>query len=52
MNNKVKNEKERKVTVIGRPSVENLSKDEQKSFYSTILLFIVDYYQKEKKSDK
>ena len=42
---------ERRVVTIGRPSVEHLSKEEQKAFYSALLELIIEYYQR-KKSDE
>ena len=38
-------EKEREVYAIGRPSLEKLSKDEQKAFFFTLLRCVVDYYK-------
>ena len=38
-------EKEREVYAIGRPSLEKLSKDEQKAFFLTLLRCAVDYYK-------
>lgn len=38
-------EKEREVYVIGRPNIEQLSKDEQKAFFLTLLRCVVDYYK-------
>lgn len=43
---------ERKVCIIGKPSIEKLSKSEQKAFYSTILSCIVEYYQGEPNENK
>lgn len=45
-------EKEREVYAIGRPSLEKLSKDELKAFYSTLLFCIIDFYKKDKDSGK
>ena len=44
INKKEKKEKEREVYAVGRPSLEKLSKDEQKAFFSTLLSFIVEFY--------
>ena len=41
-------EKEREVYAIGRPSLENLSKDEQKAFFLTLLRCAVEYYKENK----
>ena len=43
-------EKEREVYAIGRPSFENLSKDEQKAFFLTLLHCVVDYYKDKPKN--
>lgn len=45
-------EKEREVYAIGLPSLEKLSKDEQKAFYSTLLLCIIDFYKNQGNTDK
>ena len=45
-----KTEKERDIYVIGRPSIENLSDDEKKIFYKTLLSCIIDYYKSEPKN--
>ena len=42
---------ERRVVTIGRPSVEHLSKEEQKAFFSALLVLITEYYQ-QKKADE
>ena len=39
--------KEREVYVIGRPSLDNLDKGELKALYSTLLLYIIEYYKNE-----
>ena len=39
------NEKEREVYAIGRPSLKGISKDDQKSFFLTLLRCIIDYYK-------
>ncbi len=41
-------EKEREVYAIGRPNIEQLSKDEQKAFFLTLLRCIVDYFKENK----
>ena len=43
---------ERRVVTIGRPSVEHLSKEEQKAFYSALLVLITEYYQQKKPDEK
>ena len=40
-------EKERDICVVGRPDLEQLSKDEQQVFYSTLLACVIEYYNKE-----
>ena len=42
---------ERRVVTIGRPSVEHLSKEEQKAFFSALLVLITEYYQRQKSVD-
>lgn len=39
-NRQKEKQQERAVYAIGRPSLEQLSKDEQKAFYSTLLLCV------------
>ena len=43
---------ERRVVTIGRPSVEHLSKEEQKAFFSALLVLITEYYQQKKADEK
>ena len=43
-------EKEREVYAIGRPSLETLSKDEQKAFFLTLLHCVIDYYKDKPKN--
>lgn len=45
-NRQKEKQQERAVYVIGRPSLEQLSKDEQKAFYSTLLLCVLEYERK------
>ena len=40
-----------KITTIGKPNLEKMTKTEQKSFYSTLLALITDYYVKERPPD-
>lgn len=42
---------ERKITTIGKPNLEKMTKTEQKSFYGTLLALITDYYAKERPPD-
>ena len=46
MGNKSK-EKERAILTVGRPDLEQLSRDEQQVFYSTLLACVIEYYNKE-----
>lgn len=39
------NKKEREIYMVGRPSLEKLSKNELKVFYSTLLSCVVEYYK-------
>ena len=41
-----KGENTRKVSIIGYPNFDNLSKQEQKSIFSTFLISINEYYKK------
>lgn len=45
---KEQTKKEREVYAIGRPSIEQLSKDEQKAFFLTLLQCVVDYFKENK----
>ena len=36
--------KQYKITTIGSPNIEKMSKAEQKSFYSSLLSLITEYY--------
>lgn len=38
-------EKDREVFAIGRPSLEKLSKDEQKAFFLTLLRCVIEYHK-------
>ena len=42
---------ERKITTIGKPNLEKMTKTEQKSFYGTLFALINDYYAKERPPD-
>lgn len=44
-------EKQYKITTIGSPNIEKLSPLEQKSFYSTLLSLVTEYYRTEKDND-
>lgn len=39
------NKKDREIYTVGRPSLENLTKNELKAFYSTLLSRVVEYYK-------
>lgn len=43
---------ERRVITIGRPSIEHLSKEEQRVFYSSLLDLIIEEHLKEQSKDK
>lgn len=43
--------KQYKITTIGSPNIEKLSPLEQKSFYSTLLSLMTEYYRTEKDND-
>lgn len=40
-----------KITTIGKPNLEKMTKTEQKSFYGTLLVLITEYYLKERPPD-
>ena len=39
------------ITTIGTPDIEKMSKTEQKSFYSTLLSLMTEYYRTETKDN-
>ena len=43
--------KQYKITTIGAPSTEKMSPVEQKSFYSTLLALMTEYYRSETKGN-
>lgn len=43
--------KQYKITTIGSPNIEKLSPLEQKSFYSTLLTLMTEYYRTETKDN-
>ena len=51
MKNKNK-EKERDICVVGRPDLEQLSRDEQQAFYDTLLLCVIEYCNREVQNGK
>lgn len=46
---KEQTKKERKIYVIGRPSLEHLSPNERKAFFSTLLMCVIEHYNDNKK---
>ena len=42
---KEQTKKEREIYVIGRPSLEHLSPNERKAFFSTLLMCVIDYFK-------
>ena len=40
-------EKERDICVVGRPDLEQLSKDEQQAFFDTLLLCVIEYFNRD-----
>lgn len=46
---KEQTKKEREIYVIGRPSLEHLSPNERKAFFSTLLMFVIEHYNDNKK---
>ena len=41
---KEQTKKEREVYAIGRPSLENLSPNERKAFFSTLLMCVIEHF--------
>lgn len=46
---KEQTKKERDIYVIGRPSLEHLSPNERKAFFSTLLMCVIEHYNDNKK---
>ena len=44
-------EKQYKITINGAPNIEKMSQLEQKSFYSTLLALMTEYYLSETKGN-
>ena len=44
---KEQTKKEREVYAIGRPSLENLSPNERKAFFSTLLMCIIEHFKED-----
>ena len=42
---KEQTKKEREVYAIGRPSLENLTPNERKAFFSTLLMCVIDHFK-------
>lgn len=51
---KEQTKKEREIYAIGRPNLENLTQNERKAFFSTLLMCVIDHFSKknEDKPDK
>lgn len=45
-------EKERAILTIGRPDLEQLSRNEQQAFYDTLLLCVIEYCNREVQNGK
>ena len=43
--------KQYKITTIGTPDIEKMSKTEQKSFFGSLLALMTEYYYPEKKDN-
>lgn len=43
--------KQYKITTIGAPDIEKMSKPEQKSFFGSLLALMTEYYYPEKKDN-
>ncbi len=46
------NKKEREVYAIGRPSIENLTPNERKAFFSTLLMSVIEHFKDDESDDK
>lgn len=44
---KEQTKKEREVYAIGRPSLENLSPNERKAFFSTLLMCVIEHFKED-----
>lgn len=44
---KEQTKKEREVYAIGRPSLENLTPNERKAFFSTLLMCVIDHFKED-----
>ena len=49
---KEQTKKEREIYVIGRPSLEHLSPNERKAFFSTLLTCVIDHFKEEGDNNK
>ena len=50
---KEQTKKEREVYAIGRPSLEKLTPNERKAFFSTLLMCVIDHFKVDtEKADK
>ena len=45
------NKKEREIYAIGRPSLENLTPNERKAFFSTLLMCVIEYTNNKKSEE-
>ena len=44
---KEQTKKEREVYAIGRPSIEKLTSNERKAFFSTLLMCVIDHFKED-----
>lgn len=49
---KEQTKKEREIYVIGRPSLEPLSPNERKAFFSTLLTCVIDHFKEKDDNNK
>ena len=47
---KEQTKKEREIYVIGRPSLEHLSPNERKAFFSTLLMCVIEHFKEDNTS--
>ena len=48
---KEQTKKEREVYAVGRPSLEKLTPNERKAFFSTLLMCVIEHYNKQDRNN-
>ena len=41
------NKKEREIYAVGRPNLENLTPNERKAFFSTLLMCVIEHFKED-----